>query len=125
MQRREVSATTGPRMTVRFFAGWDFVAGDAASPRLAAVGYSKGVPMGGDLTRAPEGRTPSFLVRAVKDPDGANVDRVQVVKGWRDSAGKMSERVYEWHFRMTECRAWTADQRIRSAIPWMSGTPPT
>ena len=82
-------------MTVRFFAGWDFVAGDAASPRLAAVGYRKGVPMGGDLTRAPEGRVPGFLVRAVKDPDGANLDRVQVVKGWRDSAGETSERVYD------------------------------
>ena len=95
MKRREVYATTGPRMTVRFFAGWDFVAGDAASPRLAAVGYRKGVPMGGDLTTAPEGKAPSFLVRAVKNPDGANLDRVQVVKGWRDSAGEMSERVYD------------------------------
>ena len=95
MKRREVYATTGPRMTVRFFAGWDFVAGDAASPRLAAVGYRKGVPMGGDLTRAPEGRVPGFLVRAVKDPDGANLDRVQVVKGWRDSAGETSERMYD------------------------------
>ncbi len=94
-KRREVYATTGPRMTVRFFAGWDFDAGDAASPRLAAVGYRKGVPMGGDLARAPEGRAPTFLVRAAKDPDGANLDRVQVVKGWRDSAGKMSERVYD------------------------------
>ena len=95
MKRREVYATTGPRMTVRFFAGWDFVAGDAASPRLAAVGYRKGVPMGGDLIRAPEGKAPSFLVRAVKDRDGANLDRVQVVKGWRDSAGETSERVYD------------------------------
>ena len=95
MKRREVYATTGPRMTVRFFAGWDFVAGDAADPRLAAVGYRKGVPMGGDLTAAPEGAAPSFLVRAVKDPDGANLDRVQVVKGWRDRAGQTSERVYD------------------------------
>ena len=94
-KRREVYATTGPRMTVRFFAGWDFDAGDAASPRLAAVGYRKGVPMGGDLARAPEGRAPTLLVRAVKDPDGANLDRVQVVKGWRDSAGLTSERVYD------------------------------
>ena len=94
-KRREVYATTGPRMTVRFFAGWDFDAGDAASPRIAAVGYHKGVPMGGDLARAPEGRAPTFLVRAVKDPDGANLDRVQVVKGWRDSAGQTSERVYD------------------------------
>ena len=94
-KRREVYATTGPRMTVRFFAGWDFDAGDAASPRLAAVGYRKGVPMGGDLARAPEGGAPTLLMRAVKDPDGANLDRVQVVKGWRDSAGRMSERVYD------------------------------
>ena len=94
-KRREVYATTGPRMTVRFFAGWDFDAGDAASPHLAAVGYRKGVPMGGDLTAAPEGTAPSLLVRAVKDPDGAHLDRVQVVKGWRDSAGQMSERVYD------------------------------
>ena len=64
-------------------------------PCLAAVGYRKGVPMGGDLTAAPEGKAPSFLVRAVKDPDGANLDRVQVVKGWLDSAGKTSERVYD------------------------------
>ena len=95
MKRREVYATTGPRITVRFFAGWDFVADDAVSPRLAAAGYRKGVPMGGDLTVAPEGKAPSFLVRAVKDPGGANLDRVQVVKGWRDSAGEMSERVYD------------------------------
>ncbi len=93
MKRREVYATTGPRMAVRFFAGWDFEQGDAASPSLAAIGYRKGVPMGGDLTAAPEGTAPSFLVRAVKDPDGANLDRVQVVKGWRDRDGKMFERV--------------------------------
>ncbi len=95
MKRREVYATTGPRMAVRFFGGWGFEDGDAASPSLAAVGYRKGVPMGGDLTAAPEGKAPSFLVRAVKDPDGANLDRVQVVKGWRDSAGRTSERVYD------------------------------
>ncbi len=85
-------------MIVRFFAGWDFVADDGASPRLAAVGYRKGVPMGGDLTRAPEGKAPSFLVRPVKDPDGANLDRAQVVKGWRDSGGETSERVYDVAF---------------------------
>ena len=95
LKRREVYATTGPRMTVRFFAGWDFETGDARSPRLSAVGYRKGVPMGGDLTRAPDGGVPSVLVRAVKDPDGANLDRVQVVKGWRDAEGRMFERIYD------------------------------
>ena len=115
MKRREVYATTGPRMTVRFFAGWDFEQGDAASPNLAAIGYREGVPMGGDLTAAPEGTAPSFLVRAVKDPDGANLDRVQVVKGWRDRAGRMSERVYDVALR------WERGEARQSrpvGIPW-------
>ena len=94
MQRKEVYASTGPRMTVRFFGGWDYSAADAARPDLAAVGYAKGVPMGGDLTVAPEGKAPSFLIRAVKDPDGANLDRVQVIKGWRDEDGELHEKIY-------------------------------
>ena len=94
MRRKEVYASTGPRMTVRFFGGWDYAAADAARPDLARVGYAKGVPMGGDLTEAPEGKAPTFLIRAVKDPDGANLDRVQVIKGWRDEDGKLHERIY-------------------------------
>ncbi|MBW2243260.1 MAG: DUF3604 domain-containing protein [Deltaproteobacteria bacterium] len=95
MRRRETYATTGPRMLVRFFGGWDFEPADAHRPDLAAVGYRKGVPMGGDLTQAPEDKAPTFLVRAVKDPDSANLDRVQMIKGWRSESGELEEKVYE------------------------------
>lgn len=94
MRRKEVYASTGPRITVRFFGGWSFEAQDASRPDLARIGYAKGVPMGGDLTSGPDGIAPSFLIRAVRDPDGANLDRVQVVKGWRDVDGELHERVF-------------------------------
>jgi len=95
MKRREVYATTGPRMVIRFFGGWDFVAEDAVRPDLARVGYAGGVPMGDDLGTAPPGRSASFLIAAWKDPDGANLDRVQVIKGWRETNGELQERVYD------------------------------
>lgn len=94
MMRKEVYATTGPRMMVRFWAGWDFVEADAIGRLPAAVGYAKGVPMGGELTTAPEGKSPTFLVAALKDPYGANLDRIQIVKGWLDIEGKTHEKVY-------------------------------
>jgi hypothetical protein len=95
MQRRETYATTGPRMIVRFFGGWDFSATDAVNRMPAAVGYAKGVPMGGDLSRAPAGKSPSFIVAAMKDPIGANLDRIQVVKGWMDARGTLHEQVFD------------------------------
>lgn len=95
MQRRETYATTGPRMLVRFFGGWNFVVGDAAAHDVAAVGYKKGVPMGGEITNQPSGRSPSFLIRAVKDSEGANLDRVQVIKGWVDKSGSTQEKIYD------------------------------
>jgi hypothetical protein len=95
MQRRETYATTGPRMTVRFFGGWDYLSDDVHRPNFADIGYAKGVPMGGDLSTAPKGKAPSFIVQAAKDPDGANLDRVQIVKGWLDSNGTTHEKVYD------------------------------
>jgi len=94
MKRKEVYASTGPRITIRFFGGWDYQSVDALLPNFAQVGYSKGVPMGGDLVNGARGKSPSFLIRALKDPDGANLDRVQVIKGWRDSKGQLHEKVY-------------------------------
>ena len=95
MKRKETYATTGSRMTVRFFGGFDFIAEDAESRMPAAAGYQKGVPMGGDLTKAPEGKAPTFLVAALKDPVGGNLDRIQIVKGWRDASGETQEKVYD------------------------------
>jgi len=93
MKRRETYATSGPRMTVRFFGGYDFTEADAKAGTLVATGYAKGVPMGGDLKAAAVGQVPTFLFAAMKDSVGANLDRVQVVKGWVDAAGKTHETV--------------------------------
>ena len=95
-KRREVYGTTGPRIAVRFFGGYDFSAQDAYARDLASVGYDKGVPMGGDLSGRDNGeRPPAFLVQAVKDPKGGNLDRVQIIKGWLDDSGKAREKVYD------------------------------
>lgn len=95
MHRKETYATTGSRMIVRFFGGWDFGPDDAKTRLPARAGYSKGVPMGGDLRKAPAGKVPTFLVAALKDPMGANLDRYQIVKGWLDKEGKLHEKVYD------------------------------
>ena len=95
MQRRETYATTGPRMAVRFFGGFDFEAKDAQNRLPANIGYTKGVPMGGDLTDAPKGKAPTFLVAALKDPIGANLDRYQIIKGWLDAKGQLHEKIYD------------------------------
>jgi hypothetical protein len=94
MKRRETYATTGSRMMVRFFGGWDFVAADGMNRMPAEVGYTKGVPMGADLPARPEGKAPSFLVGAMKDPLSGNLDRVQIVKVWADGGGRY-EKVYD------------------------------
>ena len=95
MKRKETYATTGPRVTVRFFGGWDFTESDTRTRLPANAGYAKGVPMGGDLRDAPSGKSPSFLVAAMKDPYSGNLDRIQIVKGWLDATGETQEKVYD------------------------------
>jgi hypothetical protein len=95
MKRKEAYATTGTRMVVRFFGGWDFTPEDAQSRLPAAAGYAKGVPMGGDLPPAKAGKAPKFLVAAMKDPLSGNLDRIQIVKGWLDREGQTHEQVYD------------------------------
>jgi hypothetical protein len=95
MRRREVYATTGSRITVRFFGGWDYQDSDLEKPDYVATAYDRGVPMGGDLSAAKPGQAPIFIVAAAKDADGANLDRVQIIKGWLDSSGALQERVYD------------------------------
>lgn len=93
-KRREVYASTGPRIQLRFFGGWGFKNRDARARKLADIGYRKGVPMGGDLVGAEDGGAPSFLIHAAKDPKGANLDRIQIVKGWVETDGTTQEQVY-------------------------------
>jgi hypothetical protein len=95
MERKETYATTGPRMLVRFFGGWEFSDNDLRSRAPAFIGYEKGVPMGGDLIKTPKGKAPSFMVYALRDPIGANLDRIQIIKGWLDKKGKTQERIYD------------------------------
>jgi len=101
--RKEVFATTGTRLRVRVFAGWAFTEDDLDRSDFARHGYAIGVPMGGDLTGAPPGKAPTLLIRALRDPDGANLDRVQVIKGWLDKDGKTHEQVFDV--------AWSGDRQ--------------
>lgn len=104
MKRKEVYGTTGTRIGVRFFGGWDFVPGDAHRRDPGAVGYGKGVPMGGDLPPAPADSTaPSFLVAALKDPLSGNLDRIQIIKGWVDAGGELREKIHDV--------AWSGDRQ--------------
>jgi uncharacterized protein DUF3604 len=95
LKRKEVYATTGDRPVVRVFAGWDFTRLDLDRPDFAANGYAHGVPMGGDLSKAPDGKSPAFMVHALRNPDGPNLDRIQIIKGWLGKDGKMDERIYD------------------------------
>jgi len=103
MARKEVFATTGTRIRVRVFGGWDFTEDDLNRSDFAKHGYDKGVPMGGDLTNAPEGKAPTLLIRSIRDVDGANLDRIQIVKGWLDEDGKPQEKIYDV--------AWSGDRK--------------
>ena len=112
MQRKETYATTGTRLTVRFFGGFDFVASDANERLPAHIGYSKGVPMGGDLKTAPTGKSPTFLVGAMKDPIGANLDRIQIIKGWVGADGELQEKVYDIAWGDADKRQPGADGKV-------------
>ena len=95
MERKETYATTGPRMMVRFFGGWGFEEDDLRNRAPAFIGYQKGVSMGSDLAAGPTDKAPSFMVIALRDPIGANLDRVQIIKGWLDKDGNTHERIYD------------------------------
>jgi hypothetical protein len=110
MARKEVFATTGTRLRVRVFAGWDFVPEDLDRSDFAKYGYENGVPMGGDLNGSAEGEAPRFLIRAIRDVDGANLDRIQIVKGWLDADGKTHETVHE--VALSDGRKAGADGKI-------------
>ena len=103
MQRKETFATSGPMMKVRFFGSFDYGADDVNKPDFIRTAYSKGVPMGGDL-KPGTGKAPTFLVTAIKDPKSGNLDRVQIVKGWLDAAGKQHEKIFDV--------AWSGDRKI-------------
>ena len=104
LQRREVYASTGPRIVVRVFSGWDFSESDLSAPDTAALGYARGVPMGGELKQAPPDASPTLMITVAKDPNGANLDRVQVIKGWLKADGSPDEKIFNV--------AWSDDRII-------------
>jgi len=118
LYRREVYATSGTRPVLRVFGGWDFSADDIDNPEwvVAREGYARGVPMGGDLTKAPLGKAPTFMVSAIADPDGAYLDRIQVIKGWLDANGTTHEKVIDV--------AWSGDRKpdANGVVPLVGST---
>jgi len=112
MKRKETYATTGTRITVRLFGGWDFAPGDEKRSDFAKLGYEKGVPMGGELSNAEQGKSPTFIAAAMRDVIGANLDRIQVVKGWRDRAGDLHEKVYDIAWSDPETRKPDANGKL-------------
>ena len=102
MHRRETFATSGPRIKVRFFGGWDYDNALPAGKDWVKTAYSAGVPMGGDLPPL-KGKAPKFVVWAVKDPTAGNLDRIQIVKGWTKH-GQSFEKVYDV--------VWAGDRKV-------------
>jgi len=113
MSRKETYATTGTRLKVRVFAGWDFSENDVNRHDFARYGYDNGVPMGGDLSKG-KNKTPKFMIRALRDPDWANLDRIQMIKGWTDAKGDAHERVYD--VAVSDGRKIGANGRCKTAV---------
>ncbi|WP_146348122.1 DUF3604 domain-containing protein [Falsiphaeobacter marinintestinus] len=103
-KRRETYATTGPRIGLRFFGGWQYTDNDLRTRSVAESGYTKGVPMGSDLRPREGDGAPTFLIAALRDPIGANLDRIQVIKGWMDADGALHEKVFDV--------AWSGDREV-------------
>jgi len=103
MKRKEVYGTTGPRIQLRFFGSWDFQATDVDAADYVSIGYQKGVPMGSDLLKNDAAKTPTFMIAATKDGEGANLDRVQVIKGWVKN-GQTFEKIYDV--------SWSGERKI-------------
>jgi len=114
LARKEVYATSGTRITVRVFAGWDFQPEEVERSDFAAQGYARGVPMGGDLKNAPSGQAPTFIVRSLRDPDGANLDRIQIIKGWVNEDGDTQERIYD--IAVSDGRKIHEDGRCKKSV---------
>jgi hypothetical protein len=112
MKRRETYGTSGPRIIVRFFGGFDFAPEDAQTRLPGEIGYAKGVPMGGDLQKAPPGKPATFLVAALRDPLGANLDRIQIIKGWVDKDGKTQEKIFDVVWGNADKRSIGADGKL-------------
>jgi len=115
MRNKETYATTGTRITVRFFGGWDYSEDDVFHRDAVSIGYQKGVPMGGDLPKAPDGeKAPVFMVAALKDAWSGNLDRIQIVKGWVDENGERHEKVYD--VAVSDGREIGADGRCKTPV---------
>jgi hypothetical protein len=116
MKRRETYATTGPRIQVRLFAGWEFSPEDAESADMASIGYAGGVPMGGELSDAPVGAAPHFLIRASRGPIDHNLDRIQIIKGWTDASGQAQEKIFNV--------AWSGNRQLthKGKLPAVGNT---
>lgn len=115
MEIKETYATTGTRITVRFFGGWDYQEDDVYKANMAEIGYQKGVPMGGDLSRpASTKKAPVFMVAAMKDPNAGNLDRIQIVKGWVDNKGERQEQIYD--VAVSDGRTIAADGRCKTPV---------
>jgi len=104
MKGRETYATAGPRIQVRLFGGWHYSEAAVASADMVSIGYAGGVPMGGELTAAPEGAAPGFLIRASRGPIDHNLDRVQIIKGWTDESGQAQEKIFNV--------AWSGERQL-------------